>query len=103
MRVEYTVEAISDLTLIEAYYSARAGFDTAQRLVERIAGTFERLVSRHPRAGRLRDDLEAGVRALPVLPYLVFYIVEAKRVYAIRVLHGSREIKPPLASLLLAV
>jgi len=51
----------------------------------------------------LRDDLEAGVRALPVLPYLVFYIVEAKRVYAIRVLHGSREIKPPLASLLLAV
>jgi len=103
LSVEYAAEAISDLDHIETYYSNRTAPEFARRMVERITGTFQRLVKRNPRAGRLRNDLDPDVRSLPVLPYLVFYRVEGKRVFVKRILHGNRNVKPPLASLLLAV
>jgi plasmid stabilization system protein ParE len=102
LRIDYSPEALSDLDRIQEYHSEKVGVDFAQSLVERIMGTFERIAGRNPRAGRIRDDLDLGVRALPVLPFLIFYIVDKKRVYVFRILHGHRNIKAPLASLLIA-
>ncbi len=92
-----------DLRHIEEYYANRAGPAVAQDLVERITGTLERLVVRNPKVGRARRHLGEDVRAFPVLPYIVFYRVSDRHVYVIRIVHGHRDIRPPLASLLVAV
>ena len=47
-----------------------------------------------PRSGVARDDLFAGVRHLVAGSYLIFYRVEADRIAILRVLHGSRRIRP---------
>lgn len=66
-------------------------------------GTIEAKRSRRAREPVLIPLSGWNAFALPVLPYLVFYIVKAKGIYVIRVLYGHREVKPLLASLLLAV
>lgn len=103
MIVEYATQAIVDLRHIEEYYANRAGPEIAQGLVERVTGTLERLLVRNPRVGRARPHLGEDVRAFPVLPYIIFYRVLDRRVYVIRIVHGHRDIRPPLASLLVAV
>jgi plasmid stabilization system protein ParE len=85
------------------YYCDKARLEIAVNLVERISGTLERLIAHNPKAGRTRSDLGPNVRMFPVLPYLIFYRVTRSSVYVIRILHGHRDIRPPLASLLLAV
>jgi len=103
LKVDYTAEALSDLDRIAEYHAEKVDIEFARTLVERVIQTFERLAGRNPRAGRLRQDLDPNVRALPVLPFLVFYVIDRKRVRVIRVLHGHRNIKSPLASLLMAI
>lgn len=103
MRIGYTVSAITDLEQIELYYAERTGAHVAQEYVERIKRTLDRLIAKNPRIGRLRPELLEGMRSFPVLPYIVFYRIEGRRVWVERVLHGHRDIRPPLASLLVAV
>ena len=100
--VSYSDGAQSDLQQIHSYYAVRAGAEVAIRFSDRITATFERLVRRHPAAGRRRPDLGQEIRALPVVPYVVFYTADARRIRVVRILHGHRDIRPPLASLLLA-
>jgi plasmid stabilization system protein ParE len=100
LSLEYSAAALGDLEQIERYYAERTTAEFARQSVERITATFERLVMRNPRAGRLRKDLDPDARLLPVLAYLVFYRVEERRVQVRRILHGHRNLKPPLASLL---
>jgi toxin ParE1/3/4 len=45
-----------------------------------------------PERNVLREDLAAGLRALQVQDYLVFYRVEEERVLILRVIHGARDI-----------
>lgn len=103
MKIEYSTKAESDLQQIGYYYCDKAGLEIAINIVERITGTLERLIGHNPRAGRTRHDLGPDVRTFPVLQYLIFYRVTRRSVYVIRILHGHRDIRPPLASLLLAV
>jgi plasmid stabilization system protein ParE len=77
VKIEYTAEAVGDLDHISQHYAERAGTEVAQRLVRRT-------------------------RSFPVLPYVIFYRTAGKRIVQ-RVLHGHRDIHPPLVSLLLAV
>jgi toxin ParE1/3/4 len=102
VKIRYSPEAVADLENIEEYHSDKAGTDTATSLVKRIRDTLEKVIRRNPRAGRARPDLGEGVRTFPVLPYVVFYQIENGRMYIIRILHGRRDIRPPLASLLIA-
>lgn len=60
-------------------------------------------IARNPRAGRLRQDLGPDIRSFPVLPYVVFYRIKRGRIDVVRILHGHRDIRPPLGSLLAAV
>ncbi|HYL27650.1 MAG TPA: type II toxin-antitoxin system RelE/ParE family toxin [Candidatus Nitrosotalea sp.] len=103
MKIQYSHEARDDLRQIRAYYAERAGPEVAIQLVDGICETFEMLIRRHPTAGRRRPELGLEIRSVPIIPYVVFYGVDAGRVHVIRILHGHRDIRPPLASLLLAV
>jgi plasmid stabilization system protein ParE len=103
MRIEYTPEAAGDLDHISQHYTERAGTEVAQQLVRRIVSTLERLIARNPHAGRQRRELGLETRSFPVLPYVIFYRTAGKKVVVQRILHGHRDIHPPLVSLLLAV
>jgi toxin ParE1/3/4 len=102
VRIKYSVQGTADLEHIEEYHLDKAGLDIATNLVQRITDTLEKLLRRNPRAGRSRQDLGEGVRTFPVLPYVVFYRSGNGSIYIIRILHGRRDIRPPLASLLIA-
>lgn len=103
MRPQYDAQAANDLEQIERHYAERADAAIAEKFTERITSTLERLITQNPSAGRLRPELGPKVRSFPVLPYVVFYRIEGRRVYVLRIIHGHRDIRPPLASLLTAV
>lgn len=103
MKVEYSMQAVDDLWHMEQHYAERASSEVAKALVQRITSTLERLIARHPRTGRVRPELGPETRSFPVLPYVVFYRIAPGRIFVERILHGHRDIRSPLASLLLAV
>lgn len=103
MKPMYDAQAANDLEQIERYYAERADAAVAGEFVDRIATTLEHVIARNPHAGRPRPELGPQVRSFPVLPYVVFYKVEGSRIFVLRIIHGHRDIRPPLASLLTAV
>jgi toxin ParE1/3/4 len=75
-------------------YIAResSSLDAATQAVAHIAERF-RLLASHPRIGRRRDDLRAGLRSLIVDDYLVIYrIDDEESVIILHVIHGNRDI-----------
>jgi toxin ParE1/3/4 len=103
MKPQYNEQAANDLQQIERHYAERADAVVAENLIDRITSTLERLIARNPGAGRCRPELGPHIRSFPVLPYVVFYRVEGRRIFVLRIIHGHRDIRPPLASLLTAV
>ncbi|HSU05035.1 MAG TPA: type II toxin-antitoxin system RelE/ParE family toxin [Acetobacteraceae bacterium] len=63
----------------------------ADRVVDRITDRLL-LLALHPRLGRRRDELRAGLRSFPVRPYLIIYRIANGDVLILRVLHGRRDI-----------
>jgi toxin ParE1/3/4 len=102
VKVVYSSQAANDLWQIERHYAERVSLDLSQRLAERIKSKLERLVARHPRVGRLRPEFGQETRSVAAPPYVIFYRPEGQRIYVLRILHGHRDIQPPLMSLLLA-
>jgi toxin ParE1/3/4 len=103
VKIEYSELASADLLHIEQYYAERTGLDFATVMRRRLRSTLELLVGKNPRIGRARPDISPDTRSFPVLPYVVFYRVERRRIFVLRIIHGHRDIRPPLASLLTAV
>ena len=79
-----------DLEEIWLYVAQDSGIDTADRLIEEITKRFA-LLATHPDAGRLREDIAAGVRSFPVKNYLVYYKTHTQGIMFARVLHGKRD------------
>ena len=63
----------------------------ADRVIDHIVERFL-LLARHPRLGRRRDELRAGLRSFPVSPYLIIYRIVNGDILILRVLHGRRDI-----------
>jgi toxin ParE1/3/4 len=84
-------QAKSDLDEIWFYAASKGSPENADRLVDSLTKRFF-LLGMHPRAGRRRDDLRAGVRMFPVSDYLVLYRIEGDDVLIQRVVHGSRDL-----------
>jgi toxin ParE1/3/4 len=101
--IEYSPQARHDLLDIWEYHADRASEHIADETVQRIKDTLEHLLTRHPRGGRARPEFGEAIRSLPVLPYVVFYRIERRGTFIERTLHGRRDIRPPLISLLTAV
>jgi toxin ParE1/3/4 len=100
--LRYEKLARRDLRQIWLACAQASGITIADKLIVRIEDTLAKTLGAFPQSGRLRPELGAGVRSFPVLPYVAFYRVAASRVELLRVIHGHRDIKPPLVSLLLA-
>lgn len=99
----YTTEAKADLKLIWGDSVKRFGLQQADSLRARIDETMRTTILAFPNSGRLRPELGHGVRSFPIVPFVVFHRVDGKNVVVLRVLHGRRDIREPLLSLLVAV
>ena len=82
--------ALSDLAEIWDYI-ADDSEARADAFVATIDAKFQTL-AKQPGIGRLRDELAAGLRSLPVGRYIIFYLPLAEGADIIRVLHGARDI-----------
>ncbi len=90
-RLSPQVEAeLDDIWLYIATESASVS--VADRVVDAITQQFF-LLSKHPYAGRRRDDLRAGLRSVTVGSYVVIYRIEENDVVILHVVHRRRDIK----------
>ena len=102
-RIEYLFPAISDIERIWQYVAGSSGVTIADRLIDKIDASLHQTIALHPNSGRLRPELGPEIRSFPIVPYVAFYQVAGRNVQILRVLHGRRDIREPLMSLLAAV
>jgi len=50
-------------------------------------------LAEQPSIGRARDELEIGLRSLPVGRYVIFYRQITQGIEIVRVLHGARDVE----------
>jgi toxin ParE1/3/4 len=95
MRKLYRVarSAERDLDAIWCYVARDAGEETASKSVDEIVERFRHL-AQFPLSGRSRNDIEYGVRSLPVGEFIIYYRPRVKAgVLISRVIHGARRQK----------
>ncbi len=67
----------------------------AAAVPDKLSGEFDRifsLIAENPKMGRRRDELERGLRSIPLGHYVIFYAV-ADGIDVLRVLHNRRDIE----------
>ena len=64
----------------------------ADSLIDRLIAAMDRLIAL-PQMGRERPELGAGIRALSVGQYIIFYRLDGDRLLVARVIHGKRDIR----------
>jgi toxin ParE1/3/4 len=84
-------DARADLRAIWSFIAADST-RAADRFIDRLGEKFVLLAAR-PELGRRLDELEPGIRRLPVGAYLIFYRHDARGIEIVRVLHGARNIE----------
>jgi toxin ParE1/3/4 len=95
--VNLSPRANKDLIDIWDYLACEASERVADRQLRQIEAGLEMLKS-WPYSGRKRDELRAGMRSVPVHPYVILYRVHAGAVEIYRILHGCRDIASIFAS-----
>jgi toxin ParE1/3/4 len=89
LRISHLAER--DLDGIWQYVAAEAsGIEVADQVVDSIVGHFA-LLARQPQAGRIRQDIDPGVRSFPSGNYLIYYRDSKSHVVISRILHGKRD------------
>jgi len=90
MRYRVTRQAEQDLDEIYVYWAKRASPETADRLMDGIVDRFW-LLGEHPDAGRLSEDIAAGVKCFPAGKYLIYYRSTRRGTDILHVFHGARD------------
>lgn len=72
-------------------YIADDSFEAADRWVDQLDEKF-RLLATQPLMGRVRFELERGMRSFPFGRYVIFYMPTDEGIDVVRVLHGARDI-----------
>ncbi len=92
MSFQISKRASDDLDAIWEYI-ARDNPQAADRFEQKLHDAMT-LLSRAPRAGRIREDLPGGIyRIFPVDSYLIIHRVKGRKVIVVRVLHGARDVR----------
>jgi toxin ParE1/3/4 len=90
-RLRVSRHAERDLDGIWRHVAAEASsVDIADRAVDSIVAHFA-LLSRQPKAGRSREDIDPGVRSFPSGNYLIYYRESKSHLVISRILHGKRD------------
>ncbi|MDJ1178449.1 type II toxin-antitoxin system RelE/ParE family toxin [Roseofilum sp. BLCC_M91] len=84
--------ASRDLEAILDYISENQSMDVAEKLMERVNQTCQRL-AQFPGLGKRRDELWPDLRSFPVNNYLIFYRQIAEGVEILRIISGYRDLK----------
>lgn len=84
------LQAEIDLTEILEYIAADSP-EAALAMYASFLACFD-FISKSPKGGRSRDDLETGLRSHPKGSYIVFYRIAKQNVEIARVLHAARDI-----------
>ncbi len=91
-QVIWTEPALSDLDGI-AEYIALDKVDAAQRLVQKVFESVERL-ERFPESGRIPPELESSLyREIIVGPCRIFYRCTHQKIYVLHVMRGERQLR----------
>jgi toxin ParE1/3/4 len=90
MRLLRTPAAERDLIDIWTYI-ATDNPDAADRLLDAIGERIRHLLDQ-PRMGRMRPDIAADARFLPIGNYVVLYRLTDEVVEIVRVVHGARDV-----------
>ncbi|MBX3529837.1 MAG: type II toxin-antitoxin system RelE/ParE family toxin [Rhizobiaceae bacterium] len=90
MRIIFAPSARGDLREIGDYIAAD-NRPAAKRMVAALQERARRLVDA-PRLGKLRPDLQPGLRSIPFRNYVILYRVEDAAIRIERIIHGARDI-----------
>ena len=85
-----TREAEVDIDEILAYIAAD-DFEAALTFYDRLLDLF-RMLAENPNAGRVRPELQDGLRCFPERNYLIFYRGWAGKIAIARVIHSARDL-----------
>lgn len=83
-------DAETDLLLIWVYHAEKSE-RSATRIRKEIGSKYN-LLLQFPMAGRSREELQTGLRSLPIEKYVIFYRATEDRIEIVRVLHGAQDI-----------
>ncbi|MBI1389897.1 MAG: type II toxin-antitoxin system RelE/ParE family toxin [bacterium] len=70
-------------------FIAKDSVNRADRFVEMIFNQFEKITI-NPHIGRIRRELQAGIRSFPFQNHVIYYQVLSERIEIIRVLHDAQ-------------
>lgn len=92
LRVEFQPEAVADLAdIFQVVWQASRNLSTARGFVRRIRDRYHR-IGNALRGGRMRDDLEPGLRTVPFeRSAVIAYRIEPDRVLITNVFYGGQD------------
>jgi toxin ParE1/3/4 len=90
-RIVRRPRARQDLVSIWRYSADEFGETRADRYLRRLNDVISYL-AQQPLMGRLRPEIEEGIRSFAVEFHLIFYIILDDGIELVRVLHGSQDI-----------
>lgn len=91
----YSNLALADLIAAAQYLDEESeSSGPGDRLIEASAEACDQ-IGQFPHSGRQRDDLEPGLRSMPLtdFPYLVLYRIGEREIEIARVLHERQDLK----------
>ncbi|MCY7368405.1 MAG: type II toxin-antitoxin system RelE/ParE family toxin [Chamaesiphon sp.] len=83
--------AIRDLESISSYF-ADVNVEAGEKFLKEFSKRCQQLVS-FPNIGRNYDDLQVGLRGLPLEGYVILYRVTEDRIEIIRVANGRQDLQ----------
>ena len=89
-RLVISRSAETDLILIWVYHAEKSEH-AAQRIRQEIVSKYE-LLLQFPHSGRSRDELQVGLRSLPIGSYIIFYREIEDGIEIVRALHGAQDV-----------
>jgi toxin ParE1/3/4 len=90
---EYIISqpAIRDLDSISSYFTD-VNIEAGEKFLQAFSKRCQQLAS-FPNIGRSYDDLQVGLRGLPLEGYIILYRVTADRIEIVRVANGRQDLQ----------
>ena len=91
MQYELSSAAERDIEDIYNFTAAEFGVEQAVTYLQRIEDSLSTLTA-NPEMGRLRPEIRAELRSMPIESHVLFYRIAGPRLRVVRILHASRDL-----------